>query len=67
MSLLKRSHLCSSIQRFKIILKKIPIYLTQENKTFQSIIDQALGMMNISSIAKDNIRDDLQHASILIY
>ncbi|CAF3966981.1 unnamed protein product, partial [Rotaria sp. Silwood1] len=48
-------------------LEKIPIYLTKENKTFQSIIDQALGMMNISSIAKDNIRDDLHHACILIY
>ncbi|CAF1514488.1 unnamed protein product, partial [Rotaria sordida] len=48
-------------------LEKIPIYLTKENKTFQSIIDQALGMMNTSSIAKDNIRDDLHHACILIY
>ncbi|CAF4769909.1 unnamed protein product, partial [Rotaria socialis] len=36
-------------------LEKIPIYLTKENITFQSIIDQALGMMNISSIAEDNI------------
>jgi hypothetical protein len=45
-------------------LEKIPIYLTKENKTFQCIMDQALGMMNISSsIAKD----DIQHISILIY
>ncbi|CAF1678652.1 unnamed protein product, partial [Didymodactylos carnosus] len=48
-------------------LEKIPIYLTKENITFQSIIDQALGMMNISSIGKDNTRNDLQHTSILIY
>ncbi|CAM4981071.1 unnamed protein product [Rotaria socialis] len=48
-------------------LEKIPIYLTKENKIFQSIIDQALGMMNVSSTGKDNIRDDLQHTSILIY
>ncbi|CAF4948510.1 unnamed protein product, partial [Rotaria socialis] len=33
-------------------LEKIPIYLTKENKTFQSIIDQALGMMNMSPIAE---------------
>jgi hypothetical protein len=48
-------------------LEQIPIYLTKENKTFQSIMDQALSMMNISSAEKDNIHDDLQHISILIY
>lgn len=44
-------------------LEQIPIYLTKENKTFQSIMDQALSTMNNSSIGKD----DLQQISILIY
>ena len=48
-------------------LEIIPSYLTKENKTFQSIIDQVLCLMNISSIGRDNLCNDLQHISILMY
>ena len=48
-------------------LEKIPIYFTKENKTFQCIMDQALGMMNISSSSIPNDDDDIQHICILIY
>ncbi|CAF4630414.1 unnamed protein product, partial [Rotaria socialis] len=47
-------------------LEKIPTYLTKENKTFQSIIDQALRMMNVS-MTNDKIQNDLQDVSILLY
>ncbi|CAF3729036.1 unnamed protein product [Rotaria socialis] len=48
-------------------LEIIPSYLKEENKIFQSIIDQVLCLMNISSIGRDNICNDLQHISILMY
>lgn len=53
-------------QTIQDCLEKIPIYLKKENKTFQTIIDQALTMMSMS-ILKDNIQDDLQDISFLIY
>lgn len=48
-------------------LEIIPSYLKEENKTFQSIIDQVLCLMNVSSIGRDNLCNDLQHISILMY
>ena len=47
-------------------LEILPSYLTKDNKTFQSTIDQALRLMSLP-ISNDDKRKDLQQISILIY
>ena len=47
-------------------LEILPSYLTKDNKTVQSTIDQALRLMSLP-ISNDDKRKDLQQISILIY
>ncbi|CAF1515925.1 unnamed protein product [Rotaria magnacalcarata] len=46
-------------------IKKIPKYLTRENKSFQLIIDQTLSILNIK--ASNYHRKQLQQIAILLY
>ncbi|CAF1247515.1 unnamed protein product [Rotaria magnacalcarata] len=62
----KKLNQSSMMKNIQEEIKKIPHYLTLENKSFQIIIDQALSMI-ITMKNRNNQREKLQDIALLVY
>ncbi|CAF4231825.1 unnamed protein product [Rotaria magnacalcarata] len=63
---LKKLNQSLTMKNIQEEIKKIPHYLTLENKSFQRIIDQALSVI-ISTKTRNNQREKLQDIALLVY
>ncbi|CAF2081072.1 unnamed protein product [Rotaria magnacalcarata] len=63
---LKELNQSSTMKNIQEEIKKIPQYLTLENKSFQIVIDQALSMI-ITMKTRNNQRKKLQDIALLVY